>query len=97
MQKSESEVFSELESLCSSHGFIHSLALLSCINNITIYEEELGSEDLQHLYEKERLIRTEISTVAGLMLKSEINTNYPGGGCPIEIMRKCEYIFGRFA
>ncbi|MEH9303103.1 SEC-C metal-binding domain-containing protein [Klebsiella variicola] len=79
MQKSESEVFSELESLCSSHGFIHSLALLSCINNITIYEEELGSEDLQHLYEKERLIRTEISTVAGLMLKSEINTNYPGG------------------
>ncbi|WP_423732304.1 SEC-C metal-binding domain-containing protein [Hafnia paralvei] len=78
MQKTEAEVFSELESLCTSHGFIHGLALLSCINNITIYEKELGSEDMQHLYEKERLIRTEISSVAGLLLKSEINTDYPG-------------------
>ncbi|MFJ5392940.1 SEC-C metal-binding domain-containing protein [Pectobacterium sp. CHL-2024] len=78
MQKTEAEVFSELESLCTSHGFIHGLALLSCMNNITPYEGELGSKDMQHLYEKERLIRTEISTVAGLLLKSEINTNYPG-------------------
>ncbi|PLR36741.1 zinc chelation protein SecC [Chimaeribacter californicus] len=78
MQKTEAEVFSELESLCTSHGFIHVLALLSCINNITTYEEELGSEDMQHLYEKERLIRTEISTVAGLLLKYEINIDHPG-------------------
>ncbi|MCP2005982.1 UNVERIFIED_ORG: uncharacterized protein YchJ [Buttiauxella agrestis ATCC 33320] len=78
MQKTESEVFSELESLCTSHGFIHGLALLSCMNNITLYEEEISSEDMQHLYEKERLIRTEISTVAGLLLKSEIKTDYPG-------------------
>ncbi|HGU8071811.1 TPA: SEC-C metal-binding domain-containing protein [Escherichia coli] len=78
MQKTEVEVFSELESLCTSHGFIHCLALLSCINNITIYEDKLNFKDVQHLYEKERLIRTEISTVAGLLLKSEININYPG-------------------
>lgn len=78
IQKSESEIFSKLESLCSSDGFIHVLALLSCINNTTFYQEELSSTDMQHLYEKERLIRTEVSTVAGLLLKSEINLAYPG-------------------
>ncbi|HCO5252449.1 TPA: zinc chelation protein SecC, partial [Escherichia coli] len=78
MQKSESEIFSKLESLCSSDGFIHVLALLSCMNNTTFYEEELSSTDMQHLYEKERLIRTEISTIAGLLLKSEVNMAYPG-------------------
>ncbi|ELL0333754.1 preprotein translocase subunit SecA [Serratia marcescens] len=78
MQKNETEVFSELESLCTSHGFIHCLALLSCMNNIAFYEDELSSEDMQHLYEKERLIRSEISTIAGLLLKSEISTDYPG-------------------
>lgn len=78
IQKSESEIFSKLESLCSSDGFIHVLALLSCMNNTTFYEEELSSTDMQHLYEKERLIRTEISTIAGLLLKSEVNMAYPG-------------------
>jgi len=77
MQKSESDIFFELESLCTSHGFIHVLALLNYINNITCYEEELSFKDIKHLYEKERLIRTEISTLAGLLLKSEINTVYP--------------------
>lgn len=78
MQKSESEIFSKLELLCSSDGFIHVLALLSCINNTTFYEGELSSKDMQYLYEKERLIRTEISTIAGLLLKSEFNMTYPG-------------------
>ena len=48
------------------------------MNNTTFYEEELSSTDMQHLYEKERLIRTEISTIAGLLLKSEVNMAYPG-------------------
>lgn len=78
MQKTEAEIFSELESLCELNGFIYCLALLNLTNNITFYDEELDSKDMQYLYEKERLIRTETSTIAGLLLKSEINTDYPG-------------------
>ncbi|EKA6562717.1 SEC-C domain-containing protein, partial [Salmonella enterica] len=75
---SEAEVFSELEALCTSPGFIHVLAFLTCINNVTLYEEELGPNEIEHLYSKERLIRTEISTIAGLLLKSNIDITYPG-------------------
>ncbi|MBU9814376.1 preprotein translocase subunit SecA, partial [Rahnella sp. C60] len=78
MKRSEAEVFSELESLCTSYGFIHVLAILTCINNVTLYEEDLNPGNIQHLYTKERLIRTEISTIAGLLLKSDIHTTYPG-------------------
>lgn len=75
---SEAEVFSNLESLCTSSGFIHVLAFLTWVNNVTLYDEELTPIEIEHLYSKERLIRTEISTIAGLLLKSNIDITYPG-------------------
>lgn len=78
IKQSEAEVFSELESLCTSCGFIHALAFLACVNNVTLYEDELSPKEMEHLYGKERLIRTEISTISGLLLKAGIDTTYPG-------------------
>ncbi|HHQ6630410.1 TPA: YecA family protein [Serratia fonticola] len=78
IKQSEAEVFYELESLCTSYGFIHVLAFLTCVNNVTLYDGELSSKEMEYLYSKGRLIRTEISTIAGLLLKGNVDTTYPG-------------------
>ncbi|MOA49306.1 hypothetical protein D3C78_1721650 [compost metagenome] len=41
------------------------------------YSGEMKAADMQHLFSRSRLIRTEISTLIGLMLKHDINYDLP--------------------
>lgn len=75
--RTEAEIFSELEEICASEGYIHILARIVLKDIITIYSGQIQESDMDHLYSKERLIRSEISTLAGLMIKSEINFSVP--------------------
>lgn len=73
----EQEIFDELASLCASPGYAHAIAYLCFRDNMIPYSGEMKAEDMQHLFTKSRLIRTEISTLIGLMLKNSIDYTLP--------------------
>ncbi|RHW16316.1 preprotein translocase [Sphingomonas gilva] len=82
--RTEQEVFDDLEHLCSSPGYIHVLALQSFRDNLVIHSGELTSEALAASYAPQRTIRTEFSTLLGLMLKHPIDFELP---TPDKILR----------
>lgn len=75
--RAETEIFNEIEALCSSPGYIHTVAFFCHRDNIIRYSGEMKPEDLRHLFSRDRLIRTEISTLIGLMLKHEVSYEIP--------------------
>ena len=77
--KTEEDILKELEVLVTSEGYIHALAYLVYRDYKVVISKELESDNLGPLYSRNRLIRTEISTLIGFMIKREINFLLP---CP---------------
>ena len=75
--RSEQAIFDELAELCTSPGYVHAIAYLCFRDNMIRYSGEMKAEDMQHLFSKNRLIRTETSTLIGLMLKRDIDYTLP--------------------
>src|ERR1017187_4153412 len=75
--KSEAEVFAELAALCQSEGYVHALAFLCFRDNIVRYAGEMKPKDMLPMFSSERLIRTEVSTLIGLMIQGEMNWTMP--------------------
>ena len=75
--RSEAEVFSDLESLCTRPGFIHAIAHLCFRDNVILIKDKLEEKDYQKFHSAERLIRTELSTLIGLMVKASIDWSLP--------------------
>lgn len=77
VKRAEHEVFDELKRLCSSRGYIHAIASICYRDNMVKYSGEMTSENLSKMYSSERLIRTEISLLIGLLVKHEIDYTTP--------------------
>ena len=75
--RAEQTIFEELAVLCASRGYVHAIAYLCLRDNMILYSGEMKSEDMQGLFSKSRLIRTETSTLIGLMLKRDIDYRLP--------------------
>ncbi|WP_349657566.1 hypothetical protein [Xanthomonas sp. 10-10] len=75
--RSEAEVFAELADLASSEGYVHAVALICCRDNLIPYVDDLKASDLQKLYRRDRLIRTEITTLLGLLARRTIDAALP--------------------
>lgn len=75
--RSEQEIFDELASLCASPGYVHAIAFLCFRDTIVRYSDEMTAEDVQHLFSTTRLIRTEIATLLGLLIKANIDFAMP--------------------
>ena len=76
--RSEEEVFSDLEQLCGSPGYIHAVAYFCWRDNLVKYgEEQLRESDLEHQHSDERLLTIEIGTLIGLMAKDAIRLDIP--------------------
>ncbi|MFZ2308504.1 MAG: SEC-C metal-binding domain-containing protein [Rhodoferax sp.] len=73
----ETEVFSELQALCTSPGYIHAIAYICYRDNMIAYKQEMKADDMQKLFRSERLIRTEITTLLGLIVQSQIDYTLP--------------------
>lgn len=73
----ESEIFADLRSLCVKPGYIHALAFLCFRDNIIQYAREIKEVDVRRMFEPSRLIRTEINTLFGLMVKAELDWSLP--------------------
>lgn len=88
--RSEAEVFNELEQLCSSSGYIHAISFFCFRDNVYWYDGNLTAEDIEKLHSPNRLIRTEISTLIGLMLKKDIDVTLPNPDTLTEYISKTE-------
>jgi hypothetical protein len=74
----EAEVFADLARVCQSPGYVHALAHLCWRDNLVRYAGQMKPEDMQKLFTAERLIRTELSTLLGLMVQSPWQSVHPG-------------------
>jgi hypothetical protein len=75
--RSEQEIFDELARLCASPGYVHVIAFFCFRDTIIRYQDEMKVEDMYNLYSPERLVRTEISTLIGLMIQARIDYAVP--------------------
>jgi hypothetical protein len=75
--RSEQEVFDDLATLCGAPGYLHALAFISYKDNYVGYANELAVEDMQSMFSEDRLIRTELCTLIGLLIKSRIDLARP--------------------
>jgi SEC-C motif len=75
--RKENEIFRELSTICTSPGYVHALAYLCFRDSVVGYSEEMSGEDVSHLFSPDRLIRTETSTLIGLMVQQGIDCSLP--------------------
>ncbi|MCI3943411.1 preprotein translocase [Pseudomonas syringae] len=75
--RTENEIFLELEKLCSSPGYLHAIALFSFRDNTIKYGERMTVENVLEQFNKNRLTRTELSTLIGLACKHNLNVKNP--------------------
>jgi hypothetical protein len=86
----EQTKFEDLAELCSSPGYIHAIAHLCFRDNMIAYSDEMKSEDMQHLFSSTRLIRTETSTLIGLLIKNDIDYTLPSPSVMQQYIDKTE-------
>lgn len=77
--RDEGTIFSDIEELCLTDGYIYVLAWICFRDDIIIYKEQMQVSDMEHLFSQDRLIRTELSTLSGLMAKGSISLDCPSG------------------
>jgi hypothetical protein len=75
--RSEQEIFADLAALCIKPGYVHALAYICFRDNIIPYAGEMKEADMQKMFAPSRLIRIEINTLIGLMVKADINWILP--------------------
>jgi hypothetical protein len=76
-QRLERDIFSDLTMLTATPGFAHIIAAFCTRDNFSRYRGEITVEDMQPLYSHSRLIRTEMFTLIGLMVRANPDYDAP--------------------
>ncbi|MGG5286434.1 YecA family protein [Pseudomonas viridiflava] len=72
-QRSEAEVFEELRILTAQPGYVHAVAGICYRDNLVSFQGEYKASDLEHLFDRKRLNRNEVSTLLGLMMRQPLD------------------------
>src|SRR5579859_3879157 len=75
--RAEQDIFDDLAMLCTSPGYVHAIAFLCFRDTIINFVGEVTSEDMRHMFSPTRLIRAEISTLIGLLIKNDVDYTLP--------------------
>lgn len=75
--RSEAEVFIDLIALTAKPGFVHAIAQICHRDSLIAFQGEYKAADLSRMFEYECLIRTEITTVIGLMVRQPVDLTLP--------------------
>lgn len=75
--RSEQAIFDDLAAVCASSGYAHALAFLCFRDNLVKLGPTLKAKHLQELAGPSHLIRTELTTLVGLMVKTPIDYSLP--------------------
>lgn len=71
--RAEQEVFADLAALCCRPGYVHAVAYICFRDNVILYADDMKEADMRKMFSPSRLIRTEINTLLGLMIKTDID------------------------
>lgn len=75
--REEAQIFEDLATLTASPGYVHAIAHISHRDSVIHIKGELKPSDMDRLFSKERLIRTELTTLIGLMAKKPLDLSLP--------------------
>lgn len=75
--RAEQDIFDDLAALCTAPGFVHALSWMSLRDNYVMSDGAMNSEVLVNSYVSERTIRTEFSTLLGLLIRQPIDLKDP--------------------
>lgn len=90
----EQEVFTDLLALCRRPGYVHAIAHLCFRDNVILYAGDMKEADTRKMFSPSRLIRTEINTLLGLMIKAEIDWSLPTPSTLQEYIDATEQLLG---
>lgn len=71
--RDETQILEDLSNLTGSPGYAHVIAHISHRDNLIKIKGKLKPSDMDRLFSRERLIRTELTTLIGLMAKKPLN------------------------
>jgi len=71
--RDEQTIFEDLARLCRSPGYVHAIAFICFKDSYVSYAGEMTTEDIRHMFSRERLIRTEVQTLIGLLIKGRVD------------------------
>jgi len=89
----EIEILRDLEALAASTGYVHALSFMCWRDNFVSYVEEIVPSDLYKMKSHERLLRSELTLLIGLMVKSPIDIAFPGADKVETHIRSTEALF----
>lgn len=73
----ELEVFADLAAICCQPGYVHAIAHICFRDNVILHAGDMKEADMRKMFSPSRLIRTEINTLLGLMIKADIDWTLP--------------------
>ena len=88
--RSEQTIFDDLAALCISKGFIHALAFICFRDNIVSIAGELTTDDMAK--SRSCLIRTEVTTLIGLMMSAPIDFFLPAPQALSDYIKRSEVL-----
>jgi hypothetical protein len=71
--RDESQIFEDLAALAASPGYVHAVAQMCNRDNIIYIKDKLRPSDMDRLFSRERLIRTELTTLIGFVAKNPLD------------------------
>lgn len=71
--RTETEIFAELAALTVLPGYAHVIAEICYRDQSVHYSKELKASDMECIFRNNRLIRTEITTLIGLMVRQQLD------------------------
>jgi hypothetical protein len=74
--RTEQEVFDELAALCARSGYAHAITFFCFRDTWIAYRDQLTGADYAKNFSSNRLIRTEISTLIGLMARNHLDFSF---------------------
>jgi len=92
--RSEEEIFADLENLAAEPGYAHVIANFCFWDDTVRYSGEIKADDLAKMYSPKRLIRTEISTLAGLLVKADIDLAVPAPSHLQSMLERSDMLLG---
>jgi hypothetical protein len=91
--RAEAIIFADLAALCALPGFAEAIAVICARENIIRVGDGLTGETLSQMYSYERLIRTEISTLIGLLVRHPVDEAPPPPDVVPDYIARAEQLF----
>jgi hypothetical protein len=75
--RAEQDIFNSLADLCAAPGFAHALAWMSLRDNYVTFDGVMDGKALAASYASGRTVRTEFSTLLGLLIRRPLDLSEP--------------------